>query len=141
MVCGVDGKEVEVTKENKAGMYMEFLSEEGYRPTKDKDGDVTFKHEGLTYVIIVDDKDDEFFRVILPNIWPIKEQNERAKIEAAALYATAKTKVAKVFPVRDNVWVTVELFCSPPDAFRPVFRRSLSAMRTAAKTFAEKVRE
>jgi hypothetical protein len=122
-------------------MYREFLSEEGYAPKIDGDGDVIFKYEGKTYLIIVEDRDEEFFRLVYPYFWPIESNAERAKVVEAALHATAQTKVVKVFPVKDDTWAAIEMFCSPPQAFKAVFRRSLSALRAGVEAFREKMNE
>lgn len=130
-----------MTKQERAEMYRQYLLEEGFAPRIDEDGDVAFKYEGGSYVIIVDDKDDVFFRLIYPGFWSIESEEERTKVTQAALHATAQTKVAKVFMVRDNTWASIEMFCSPPEAFKPVFSRCLSALRTGVDTFRTKMRE
>ncbi|MDY0019503.1 MAG: hypothetical protein RBT47_05815 [Anaerolineae bacterium] len=127
-------------KKQKSQMYEEFLRGEGYLPQIDADGDVVFKAEGKVYLIIIDERDEEFFRIAFPNFWPIESPEERAKVTQAALDATASTKVAKVFPVQDNVWATIELFCLPPENFKLVFRRSFSALQSAVTTFVGKMR-
>jgi hypothetical protein len=128
-------------KKQRAQMYEEYLKEEGFHPEIDKDGDVVFKTEGKIYVIIIDENDEEFFRLLFPNFWPIESEQERAKVERAALHATAETKVAKVFPVKDDVMASIEIFCNPPQNFKSVFKRSISALQTAVRTFATKMRE
>ena len=126
-----------MTKQERAEMYRGFLAEEGYVPKIDGDGDVTFKYEGGGYFIGVDEKDEEFFRLVFPSFWSIESEVEREKVAKAALQATAETKVAKVFPVRDNTWASIEMFCSPPEAFKAVFRRSLSALQASVESFRE----
>jgi len=128
-------------KEELAALYRDFLDGEGYRPQIDGDGDVAFKHEGGNYVIIIDDDDDEFFRLVYPGFWEIENEPERAKVAQAALHATAQTKVAKVFPVRDNTWASIEMFCSPPETVKTVFRRCLSALRAGVEKFKTAMRE
>ncbi len=128
-------------KYNQAQMFFDFLVSEGYRPEIDEDGDVLFRREGRVYLILVDEDDDEFFRLVFPNFWSIDNEFEREKAEKAALYASAKTKVAKVFTVRDNVWASIEMFCSPLENFKPVFERSIRALNVAVQSFAEKMRE
>lgn len=128
-------------KKKRAQMYQDFLRREGYVPEIDKDNDVKFKAEGMTYYIMVDENDELFFRIIFPGFWSVENQGERDKAEKAALHATAQTKVAKVFMVGDNVHAAIELFCSPPDVYRPVFQRSMSALQTAVQTFVQKMRE
>ena len=130
-----------MTKQERAELYRAFLAEEGYVPRIDGDGDVAFKFEGGSYVIIVDEKDDQFFRLVFPGFWSIESDEERARVEKAALEATAQTKVAKVFPVRDDTWATIELFCTPVEAFKPVFKRSIAALKSAVDTFRRRMHE
>ena len=130
-----------MTKQERTEMYRAFLAEEGYAPKVDEDGDIVFKCEGKTYVILVEDKDAEFFRLAYPNFWSIDSEAERAKVAEASLHATTQTKVVKVFPIKDNTWAAIEMFCSPPEAFKPVFQRSLSALRSGVEAFRSKMNE
>ncbi len=130
-----------MTKQERAEMFRQYLAEEGYSPKIDDDGDVYFKYEGGGYFIIVSEKDEEFFNLLYPNFWSIESEAERAKVNEAALHATAKTKVAKILPRTSNTWAVVEMFCCPPEAFKSVFRRSLSALRAAVENFRTKMHE
>jgi len=121
-------------------MYRDYLSGEGFMPSLDDDGDVVFKKEGRTYIIVIDENDEEFFRLVFPNFWPIESEDEREKVIKASCDATAKTKVAKIFPVRDNVWGTIELFVETPGSARAVISRSMSALMAAVDTFAQSMR-
>ncbi|MCL6595365.1 MAG: hypothetical protein K6V73_04045, partial [Firmicutes bacterium] len=62
-----------MTRAQRAQGYLEFLAEEGYRPRLDADGDVVFKVEGGAYYILLDE-DEEFFRLIYPNFWPLETE-------------------------------------------------------------------
>ena len=130
-----------MTKEERAEMFMEHLAEEGYRPKLDDDGDVVFKHEGGGYCIIIDETDEQYFRIIFPGFWSIESEQERAMVEKAALHATKQVKVAKIFPVRDDTWAAVELFCDPPSNALSVLGRSLGSLQTATNAFRAKMEE
>ena len=129
------------SKEQLQRLYVEYLSAEGYRPSIDGDGDVKFKREGRTYFIIVSEKDPEFFRLVLANIWEIEGDVERSRVLQAADHSNAVSKVSKVYIVKDNVWVCVELFVAAPEDFRGVFQRSMSAMETGVSNYVERMRE
>jgi hypothetical protein len=129
-----------MSKQDRAEMYRSYLAEEGFSPKFDSDGDVVFKYEGRSYVIIIDENDEEFFRLVFPNFWSIDTDEERDKVLMAANYSTAKTKVTKIFTVRDDTWAAIEMFYSPPEAFKIGFRRALSALQTGVNNFLEKVR-
>ena len=45
---------------------MEFLQEEGYRPSIDDDGDIMFKSQGSTLFICTYNDDDVYLKVMLP---------------------------------------------------------------------------
>lgn len=129
------------TNEDFQQFYMQYLSGEGYKPEVDSDGDVMFKKEGLTYYIIVNASDAEFFELALPNIHEITDEADRANALVAADYSNAKSKVSKVYLVGDNVWVTVELFVASPGDFKGVFQRSIAAALNGANNFIEKLGE
>ena len=121
-------------------LYTSFLSAEGYQPTVDKDGDVQFKKEGRKYFIEVNEKDPECFRVVFAGFWQIENESERQQVLEAANHATAMTKAAKVYIVKDHVWASVEVFVPTPEDFKPVFSGTMSCIECGVGTFAEKMR-
>lgn len=130
-----------VTKKQLQRLYSDYLAEEGYKPSIDDDGDVRFKREGDVYFIAVSEKDPEFFTVVLPNIWPIESEAERAKVLAAADASNSNSKVAKAYTVKDNVWVGIEFFVARPEDFKPVFKRAMSALDNGVANFVAKMKE
>ena len=129
-----------MTKAELAQMYLDYLRDEGYAPQIDQDGDVLFKYEGGKYYILIDEKDEMYFRVVYPGFWPIQSEVERGRVIKAAMEATASTKVAKVFPVGNDVWADAELICQPPDTFKLVIWRSIRSIRAAVAKFLEGMR-
>jgi hypothetical protein len=137
-------EEAAVTSDAKKALqkvYMDFLTEEGFRPTIDPDGDIQFKREGFTYFIGVAEGDPQFFRLVLPHIWPIESEEERAKVLTAIDYSNRMSKAAKIYTLGDNVWGTVELFVSSPGDYEPLFERILGSLDAALELFVEKMRE
>jgi hypothetical protein len=130
-----------VSREDRVRVFSDFLKEEGYAPKMDDDGDIAFKAEGRSYYVIVEDKDEEYLRILFPNFWRIESPDERLKVERAALKATAETKVAKVFPVRDNTCASIEIFASPIENAKSVFSRCMRALQAAVHTFVEEMRK
>ncbi len=126
-----------MNKNELATMYQSYLTEEGYAPKIDEDGDVIFKFEGGTYFISVPENDDIYFRLVYPAFWKIENDGEKERAVKAALDASTETKVAKVYLVRDHVWAAIELFCSPIENFRLVFKRSLGALQTSVGKFTD----
>lgn len=62
------------------------------------------------------------------------------QVMEATLQATAGIKVAKVFPIGNNVCASIELFCASPEAFKAVFHRSLGALKSGVQHFLEQIR-
>jgi len=132
-----------MSKKERARVYMDFLAEEGYRPYMDEDGDVVFKSEGLTYVIITEEEDEEFVSLVLPNFWSIDSEKELARALKAANEVNRSIKAVKVYVRKDgkNTIAAVEMFVKTPESFNLVFERSLRALKGAVARFAELMRE
>ena len=128
-----------MTKPERAEMYCRYLKEETYMPRIDSEGDVVFTGEGKTYTILIDPNDEAFFCITLYGIRSITNDVERAQVEQAALYATATTKAAKIWPTNDNVIACVELFCSPPESFKSVFEHAMRALQSGVMCFRNKM--
>ncbi len=122
-------------------MYVDFLTEEGFRPEVDSDGDVQFKAEGKTYFINVVEDDENYFRVVLANIWPIESEAERTQCLIAVDYSNAKAKVTKSYLVKDNIWVGIETFIAEPEDFKKIFKRCMSALNSGVTHFVTKMQE
>jgi hypothetical protein len=125
-----------------AERYLTYLTDEGFRPRITNNGNVTFKCEGRIYFIDIDEDDEELFFLVYPNFWPIESDEELFRVQAAALAVTADTFVVKIFPVDDtNTWATIELFCSPPEAFKAVFNHCLRALHRGVEKFVATMQE
>lgn len=128
-----------MNRHERAQAYMAFLADEGFRPTLDADGDVVFKVEGYMYYISIEE-DEEFFRLIFPNFWPLETEVERTRAEAIALRLTSRMKVVKVLPTERGVLATIEMFSPTPDSVFPIFQRSIQAIQGAVRAFVEEMR-
>jgi hypothetical protein len=121
-----------MTLESQVRMYMDHLTQLGFVPELGGEKDIRFKVEGGLYQILVDANEPIFFRLVFPRFRKVRDAEDRARVEAAANHASANTKVAKVYLSSDDyVSAAVELFCSPPEAFKPVFERSLDVLQYA----------
>ncbi len=118
-------------------MYFDFLAEEGYRPELAEPGHVAFKKDGLFLIIMCHEEDEGFFHLFCPDFWPYKGARERNRVYRAAAEVTAGTKCLKVFPLRGGTFASVEIFCSPPDAFKAVFDRALASLAVGLDRFQE----
>lgn len=125
----------------KADILLKFLREEGYTPKVDDDGDIIFKREGLTYILFVNEDDEEFVRIDLPNVWEIESLGERQMVMAAAAEVNRQVKVAKVVPMGDNVWVSAQLLVDPIENVSKILPRAMNVLSLAVREFSDAMRK
>jgi hypothetical protein len=125
----------------KVEMYARYLTDEGFAPQIQEGGIVMFKKEGGIYLIMVDDNDGQFFRIMFPGLLHIESEDVRRKAITACNSANTATKVAKFFVMDDNVHGSIELFLGEPEDFKPVFNRSIAALVFGVSSFAQAMRE
>jgi hypothetical protein len=124
------------TKGDLQNMYVSYLEEEGYAPSIDSDGDITFKIEGRNYYIIVDEDDSIFFQIYYPNFWEIETEAERAKASAVIMSVNRTTKIAKVYITsRDNTSIDAGILLNTPEDFKGHFSRMIDAVQLARSKF------
>ena len=121
--------------------FMEYLSEEGFRPELDKDGDIYFKYEGKHHYIVLREKDLQFVQLIHPRFWSIDSEEERQKALVAANLATGRCKCCKVYVGEDNTTAGIELFVAEPGHAVAVLERALRALQNGVNTFIEEMRK
>lgn len=133
----------QMTKKQMQTMYVDYLKAEGYSPTIDDDGDVSFKKEGLTYYILVNDADQEYFTIVHLNFWEIESKEELAQAYVAAVKATRDTKIADVFVRKDekDVGIEAEIFINKPEDFKKFLDRLISSLQHARKLFIEEMKK
>ncbi|MEL6658818.1 MAG: YbjN domain-containing protein [Bacteroidota bacterium] len=120
-------------------MYLDYLETKGITGSVDSDGDVAFNYEDHSYFIEVNEGDNEFFRVVLPNIWPIESVQEGLQVVQACDAVNRSMKCTKAYVTNDDVWIAVELFLGSPDDFKSVFDRCMQAIERGLETFVEEM--
>lgn len=124
---------------SKRDAYIDFLEREGFRPCPDHAAAVTFAYESARFTLIVDEEDEPYFRLVLPNFYAIDTPQEMA----AALYAANEVnnlvKVARIAIVRDRVWSVAEMFVGADARLDDFFVRTLDTVRLAARQFLERM--
>ncbi len=120
-------------------LYVDALRGEGMTGKVDDDGDVQFTYNDHTYFIEVNEDDTEFFRVVLPNIWPIESIQEHGQVLSACDAVNKGLKTVKAYVTNDDVWIAVEMFVSRPDNFQPVLKRCLDVIEAAVDKFVEEM--
>ncbi|MGE4088380.1 MAG: hypothetical protein AB7F93_09870 [Immundisolibacter sp.] len=116
--------------------YTRLLELEGYKPSADADGNLRIEHERWLICLCRDARDPEYFRLLLPNFWPVENDAERARAERAADRVNRQIKVAKVYSGSGrSMWVAVELFIAEPGYAAPILMRCIRLLPEAAMLF------
>jgi hypothetical protein len=117
-------------------MYMAYLRQEGYAPSVNSAGDVSFKVEGGSYFISVNEDDPVYFGIVYPGFWKIESEEERAKASAVIMSANRTTKVAKAYIESwDNTSIEADIYLNTPEDFKRHLSRMLTAIRTVRRKF------
>jgi hypothetical protein len=118
-----------------ANTYKEFLDKEGYRATITEVGNVQFKKEGWLYLILPDDNDAAFFRILLPGFMTLDSSTDRARVYFAAHEVGSSIKVAKIVVDGDRVHSGFESLVPDFDAVPRIFERSINICLAGAEKF------
>ncbi|MFD1949744.1 hypothetical protein ACFSGX_03045 [Sphingomonas arantia] len=111
-----------------------LLEQEGYRGVElDEDGDVRFKAEGRSLLMIFNTRDPGYLRLALPNFWPIDDDAERTHAYRIGNGITRDNKCVSVFVTpNENVWATAEWLTTGPEAIDGAMLVRLTEMLLAA---------
>lgn len=116
---------------------FDFLAEEGFRPKLDEDGDVYFKYEGSTYVVLTGSNEPTVLVVVLPYFWSLDDAAERTRALEAAMFAHRHVRIGRVTVMEDNVSASVNAYLPDEDSFRAVLLSSLDGLKYLATKFRE----
>lgn len=122
-------------------LMIDFLSKEGYRPEETPFG-IHFKVEGHNYLYFKDEDDDQYFRLALPRIFEVNDDNEDIVLRAInSVNNDAKVVKTYIVDLSDenekdmSVWVTFELFADSTPELDDFVPRALQLLRYAASRF------
>ncbi|TAD97724.1 MAG: hypothetical protein EAZ97_12025 [Bacteroidetes bacterium] len=126
---------------NKLGkLCVAFLQKEGYRPEITTQEDVVFKVEGRTFIVDIDQNDDRFLRILLPNFYEIESDQEMLKSLAVANEINKNVKVGKIIIMDNNhAWAFAEQFIDDTPDLEDFFQRTIKVIRKASEDFTEKL--
>ena len=111
------------------------LKEIGLMPKIDKDGDIVFQYQMLTFVIIASEGDEHFLRIAVPNIFEV-DDNNRVDVLEACNATSLRIKVAKAFITpHDSVWLVTEQLLDQTPNYEDVIPRSLRILLDARNAF------
>ena len=115
-------------------LMMEFLHKEGFCP-KDEEFGIGFKFEGRSLVMFYDEEDELFFRLLMPNIYDVTEENHDIVMNALN-EVNSNFKVVKAFtPVPGSVWIGFEILMDTTPVLEDIVPRAVGMLCAAQKAF------
>ena len=127
-------------------LMMDFLAEEGFRPHEAPFG-IAFKSEGFNFLYLKDEDDDQYFRLMMPAIFEVTEDNEDT-IMRVTNEVNGNIKVVKLYTMNTededgktdtSVWVGFEILADTTPELNDIVPRALTLMRAARDTFFAKL--
>lgn len=121
-------------------LMKQYLQEEGFCP-KEYEYGLDFKCEGRMFTFIYDEDDEMYFRLMMPNIFEVTDENR--DIVLKALNETNKNiKVVKAYtPIPQAVWIGFEVLVDSTPVLNDIVPRALSMLRSAQKAFYEAIEQ
>lgn len=117
-------------------MMMEYLRQEGFCPQENPYG-LNFKCEGKNFVFFFDENDEQYFRLMMPNIFEVTEEN-RDLVMKALNDTNSTMKVVKAYtPIPQAVWIGFEVLIDSTPVLGDLVPRGISMLRGAQETFYE----
>lgn len=113
----------------------EYLTKAGYSPEEEDFGFI-FKQKNLTFYIFWDDKDDQYIRLVLPNIYNV-DDNNRIKAIKAANEVNIEWKVIKALVFSDCVWVSAEQLLDKDPNLADMIPRTIQILMSGRDSFYE----
>ena len=130
-----------MNKEQLRKLYLDFLTEEGYKGYVDEDGDIEFNFEGDKYVLYIDVNDPEYFRLQSGYICDIDSEEDIFNLLAAANAVNTEYKLGRIYIKLEKKLILLEttLFLAHPNNFKPFLKRCLGILQSMASDFADKL--
>ena len=129
-------------------LMMDFLAEEGFRPHETPFG-IAFKNEGINYLYFKDDEDEQYFRLMMPAIFEVTEDNEEM-IMRAMNDVNSNIKVVKLYTMDmedeegktdTSVWVAFEILADTTPELKDIVPRAISLLKGARLAFLSRLEE
>jgi hypothetical protein len=118
---------------------LDFLADEGFRPSIDKDGDVAFRYLGATYYVMTQTGDATSFAVVAPYFWALENAAERQRAFEAAMQAQMAVRIGRITVLDDNVNASVNAYLPDEQSFKAVLLRSVDGLHFLCAKFREQM--
>ncbi|MBR5169115.1 MAG: hypothetical protein IKW85_00940 [Muribaculaceae bacterium] len=129
-------------------LMLNYLAEEGFRPHETPFG-IAFKHEGINFLYFKDEEDELYFRLMMPAIFQVTEDNEEMILRAMN-EVNNSIKVIKLYTMdmedeqgkKDtSVWVAFEILADSTPELTDFVPRAISLLKGGRIAFLSKLEE
>jgi hypothetical protein len=129
-------------------LMLDYLAEEGYRPHETPFG-IAFKKEGINYLYFKDEDDEQYFRLMMPAIFEVTEDNEET-IMRVMNDVNGNIKVVKLYTMEmedengkkdTSVWVAFEILADTTPELGDIVPRAINLLQGGRIAFLAKLEE
>ena len=129
-------------------LMMDYLAEEGFRPHETPFG-IAFKNEGINYLYFKDPEDEQYFRLMMPAVFVVTEDNEDMVLKAMN-DVNGNIKVVKLYTMdmedeegkkETSVWVAFEILADTTPELGDIVPRAINLLQGARIAFLANLEE
>ncbi len=129
-------------------LMMNYLADEGFRPHETPFG-IAFKSEGVNFLYFKDPEDEQYFRLMMPAIFEVTEDNEDMVLHAMN-DVNSNIKVVKLYTMDLNdedgnketsVWAAFEILADTTPELIDIVPRAITLLRGARLAFLSRLEE
>ena len=129
-------------------LMIDYLAEEGFRPHETPFG-IAFKKEGYNFLYFKDEDDEQYFRLMMPAIFVVTEDNEETILHAMN-DVNGNIKVVKLYTMEmedpdgkkeTSVWVAFEILADSTPELGDIVPRAISLLQVARIALLAKLEE
>lgn len=121
-------------------LFKDYLNSNNISIKGEEEISVFFNYSDLNYLFVFDENDPFYFRLILPNIMSMNEDNSE-KIYKVINSTNLKFKVVKTtISGNNNIWISIESFVYSKENIDELFKRSMELLKSAILDFREELK-
>ena len=129
-------------------LMIDYLAEEGYRPHETPFG-IAFKNEGFNFLFFKDEEDEQYFRLMMPAIFEVTEDNEDMILKAMN-DVNGNIKVVKLYTMEmenedgkksTSVWVAFEILADTTPEMADIVPRAIALLKGGRIAFLTRLEE
>ena len=129
-------------------LMINFLAEEGFRPHETPFG-IAFKSEGFNFLYFKDEDDEQYFRLMMPAIFVVTEDNEDT-IMKVMNEVNGSIKVVKLYTMdiedeegknETSVWAAFEILADTTPELTDIVPRAINLLQGARIAFLTKLQD